>query len=155
MTAVVAPPVRTYPLVPCLLGLAGLIPFIAGALALAVGVSLPVIGGGGQIRLALLVYAIAILSFLGGVRWGIALGYDDSAKATRDYILAIIPALVGWMSIGLAAPGDLWLLCAAFVILGLLDYGLVCRTVAPEWYGNLRLLLSGVAALCLGVAALS
>jgi hypothetical protein len=155
MTAIVAPPARTYPPVPCLLGLAGLIPFVAGAAALALGLTLPLIGDVGQVRLALVVYAIAILSFLGGVRWGIALGQDDSGKATRDYVLAVIPALVGWMAAGLAAPRDLWLLCAAFVILGLLDYGLVCRTVAPEWYGNLRLLLSGVAAFCLAVAALS
>jgi Protein of unknown function (DUF3429) len=155
MTAKAPPPARAFPLVPCLLGLAGLIPFLAGAGSLLLGLSLPAIGGVAQIRLALVVYAIAILSFLGGVRWGIALGYDDSTKATRDYIIAVIPVLVGWMAIGLAAPRDLWLLCAAFVILGLLDYGLACRTVAPEWYGNLRLLLSGVAALCLGIAALS
>lgn len=155
MSDTTSPLTRTYPLAPCLLGLAGLIPFLAGAIALALGLSLPVIGGTGQVRLALVVYAIAILSFLGGVRWGIALGYEDSHKATRDYIIAVVPALVGWLAIGLAAPRDLWLLCAAFVTLGLLDYGLACRTVAPEWYGNLRLLLSGVAALCLGVAALS
>jgi hypothetical protein len=141
------------PIVPCLLGLAGLIPFAGLALPLALGRSLPVIGAGPSLRMALVVYAIAILSFLGGVRWGIALGYDDARKATRDYVVAVVPALVGWAAIGLPAPRDLWMLCVAFIVFGLLDYGLACRTVAPEWYGRLRLLLSAGAAACLALAA--
>lgn len=153
MSSTTEPPKRSIPVMPCVLGLAGLIPFIVLALALAFGQSLPGIGGAGQIRMALLVYAIAILSFLGGVRWGIALGPDNSGSGNRDYVIAVIPALVGWMAIGLSPPRDLWLLCAASIVLGLMDYGLACRTVAPEWYGRLRLLLSASAALCLGIAA--
>lgn len=138
------------PLVPIVLGLSGLIPFIACALALSGGFALPLIGGPGATRMALLVYAIAILSFLGGVRWGINMSGNE---LPRDYFIAVTPALIGWAAIGLSRPRDLWMLCIAFVIYGLLDYGMACRVVAPEWYGRLRLFLSAVAAICLGIAA--
>ncbi len=141
------------PFIPLALGLGGLIPFVALAAAVRLDLSLPVIGDSEAARGALTVYAVAILSFLGGVRWGIALGEEEQAKAGRDYIIAIIPALLGWAAFGLSEPAELWTLCAAFVALGLFDYGLACRTIAPEWYGRLRLGLSAIAALALGIAA--
>ena len=102
----------------------------------------------------LVVYAAAILSFLGGARWGIAMGYADAGKQMRDFAVAILPALVGWVAVFLPQPRDLWTLAAAHVLLGLLDYGLTCRAVAPLWYGTFRLGLSFVAALALAAATL-
>lgn len=139
------------------LGCLGLLPFLAGAVALHLGSShpgwsWPLIG---EPRRALVIYAVAILSFLGGVRWGVALGYENQDQATRDYVLAVLPALVGWAAALLHAPADLWTLAGAFLLLGLLDYGMSCRTVAPEWYGNLRLALSGAVTLLLGAAAMA
>jgi hypothetical protein len=43
-------------------------------------------------------------------------------------------------------------LAILMIILGLLDYGLTCRGAVAEWYGNLRLILSAIAGLCLIVA---
>lgn len=106
-------------------------------------------------RRALIIYAVAILSFLGGVRWGVALGYENQEQARRDYVLAVLPALIGWGAALLSAPADLWTLAIAFLLLGLLDYGMSCRTVAPEWYGNLRLGLSAAVTLLLGAAAMA
>lgn len=134
------------------LGCAGLVPFVALAAALQFGLSLPMIANP---RVALVLYGVAILSFLGGVRWGVAMGYDNQEQARRDYVLAVVPALVSWAAALLSAPADLWTLAAAFLLLGLLDYGMSCRTVAPEWYGNLRLALSAAVTLTLGVAALA
>ncbi len=134
------------------LGAAGAIPFVAGAAALAAGLPVPFFQGEGG-REALVIYAVAILSFLGGVRWGIAIGYDEPAKAARDFCVAVVPALVGWVAAMLPAPTDLWVLAAAFLALGLMDYGLTCREVAPLWYGRLRLILTGVVTLALAVAA--
>jgi hypothetical protein len=141
------------PFVPLALGVAGLVPFVVLAIATRFDLTLPLIGDAEAARTALTIYAIAILSFLGGVRWGVAIGYEDQGKAGRDYVLAIIPALIGWAAFGLDEPRELWTLCVAFIALGLLDYGLACRTVVPEWYGRLRLGLTAVAALALGLAA--
>ncbi len=137
------------------LGAAGAIPFLAGAIALTTGMSLPFFPSGGA-RGSLVVYAAAILSFLGGVRWGIAMGYDEPAKAVRDFCVAVVPALIAWFAATLlSAPADLWVLAAAFLALGLMDYGLTCREVAPLWYGRLRLALSALVAAALAVAAIA
>jgi hypothetical protein len=141
------------PVTPLALGVAGLVPFVTLSGAMVLDATLPVIGTAEAARTALVIYAIAILSFLGGVRWGISLGAEDQAKASRDYVIAVLAAMIGWAAAGLNEPRDLWMLCIAYVVLGLLDYGLACRTVAPEWYGQLRLALSAVAALALGAAA--
>lgn len=146
---------KTIPTAALVLGAAGIIPFLACTVGLAAGLTLPVIGGGARLTQALIVYGVAILSFLGGVRWGIALGYEDDGQARRDYAIAVVPALVGWGATLLAPTPALWTLCAAFILQGLMDYGLYCREVAPEWYGRLRLGLSGAVAVLLGVAAAS
>ncbi len=74
----------TYPKVPLWLGVAGLIPFVALSLALAAGATLPLFTDEDSMRVALVGYGVAILSFLGGVRWGVALKEDEAGdgKAT-------------------------------------------------------------------------
>jgi hypothetical protein len=148
---------NAFPRVPLLLGLGGLIPFVGLALTLALGVELPLFADLDSQRIALVGYGVAILSFLGGVRWGIAIKEDEEGdgKANRDFIISVIPPLIGWWAWFQPSPADLWWLAGAHIALGLLDYGLACRTVAPEWYGKLRLLLCFVAALALGTAALA
>ncbi len=147
----------TYPKVPLWLGVAGLIPFVALSLALAAGATLPLFTDEDSMRVALVGYGVAILSFLGGVRWGVALKEDEAGdgKANRDFVISVIPALVGWFAWFQPSPADLWWLAAAHVLLGLLDYGLACRTIVQEWFGRLRLGLSAVAALSLVLAALT
>jgi hypothetical protein len=144
---------KTIPSAALALGAAGVIPFLACTAGLAAGFAVPGIGGGARLAQALIVYGVAILSFLGGVRWGIAIGYESEAAQRRDFIIAVVPALIGWAAALLAPGAALWTLCVAFVLLGLLDYGLYCREVAPEWYGRLRLGLSAAVAVLLGVAA--
>lgn len=145
----------SFPKTPLLLGLGGLVPFVVLSAALAAGISLPMFADADSMRIALVGYGVVILSFLGGVRWGLAIKETDAgnAKANRDFIIAVIPALLGWFAWFQPSPADLWWLAAAHVALGLLDYGLACRIIVPEWYGKLRLALAGIAALCLMLAA--
>jgi hypothetical protein len=147
----------SYPKVPLLLGLGGLIPFVGLALALAAGFTPPLFTDEDSVRVALVGYGVVILSFLGGVRWGLALKEDEAGdgKANRDFVIAIIPALLGWFAWFQPAPADLWWLAAAHVLLGLLDYGLACRIIVQEWFGRLRLGLSLIAALSLILAAVT
>ncbi len=144
---------KTIPPAALALGVAGVIPFLACSVGILAGLTLPLLGGGERLVQALMVYGVAILSFLGGVRWGLAIGYENEATQRRDFIIAVVPALIGWAAALLAPGAALWTLCAAFILLGLMDYGLYCREVAPEWYGRLRLGLSAAVALLLGVAA--
>jgi hypothetical protein len=139
-----------------LLGIGGLIPFAGLSLALASGFVLPLFADADSMRVALVGYGVAILSFLGGVRWGLAIRESEAGdgKANRDFIIAVVPALIGWFAWFQPSPADLWWLAAAHVVLALLDYGLACRIIVPEWYGRMRLALGGVAAACLILAAL-
>ena len=141
------------PTVPLALGAAGLIPYWGLAVALLGGVDLGF--GAGALAFALAAYGALILSFLGGVRWGIALGMEEEGPAKRGYFISVVPALLAWAALGLPPGAQLWMLAGLHVALGLLDYGLVCREEAPEWYGRLRLALAGAAALALIVGALA
>lgn len=145
-----------YPKVPLALGLAGLAPFLGLSAALILGVVPPGFADADSVRIALAGYGVAILSFLGGVRWGVALKVEEGAhgKAARDFVISVIPPLIGWFAWFQPSPADLWWLAAAHLALGLLDYGLACRTLVDEWFGRLRLLLSTVAAASLALAAL-
>ncbi|HEY8384071.1 MAG TPA: DUF3429 domain-containing protein [Microvirga sp.] len=142
---------RSIPTVPLLLGIGGLIPFAGLALMVATGWS-PLGWSDAFLRLALASYGALILSFLGGIRWGLAVAMEDQGRARREYLISVVPQLLAWAALALPAPWELRALAALVVALGLLDYGLVCRGDAPTWFGRLRLGLSAGAGLALLVA---
>ena len=127
------------------LGFAGLLPFAAAALAMAwPGAPLQELA-----PRALLGYGAVILSFLGGIRWGLAMGRPDAALALG---FSVLPALLGWVALLLPAAAGLGLLAAGFAAMLLADRHLAA---APAWYPRLRLPLSlgAMAALLLGLWA--
>lgn len=133
------------------LGPLGLLPFLAGALA---AWWLPAEHLPGT-ALAVVAYGAVILSFLGGVHWGLA------APAGRPLQLgfSVVPSLVAWVALlaaNLPAVGAaLWLLAAAFAIMLFCDLVAAGRNLTPEWYPRLRLPLSLGAVICLAAAALA
>jgi hypothetical protein len=130
------------------LGLAGLLPFIGLSALVLVGTG-PVLGIAP--RMALLTYGAVIASFLGGIRWGVALRGTDHAP--RDLVLSVVPSLLAWCCLALRAPFDLGALGILVLAWGLVDQDMPRRDLAPTWFGRLRLLLSGVAGLSLLAAA--
>jgi hypothetical protein len=147
------------PIVPLVLGFGGLIPFVAGAIGLALG---------GQAELqaanALPVYAAVILSFLAGGRWAAELVIKGDTPRTGVLFLAILIALAGWIAVPLqvwSQPGlplnlELtgWIiLIAGFLIQYLWDRAAIRDATFPDWYLPLRLLLTGGAVLSLSGAA--
>lgn len=100
-------------------------------------------------------YAAVILSFMGGVQWGLSLGPSGGLPAWRRYGASVIPALVAWTSFVLPPREGLIVLAVAF--LGLLGYDLwtALRGEAPMWYGRLRLVLTTAVVSCLFVATLT
>jgi hypothetical protein len=134
------------------LGLAGALPFLAGAGALLAGFTtvahVPILT-------TLLVYAATIVSFLGGTRWGAAMALGRGNLVVLS--LAVAPSIAGWLLAGV--PGGLgggYRLALFAVILMLLfiwDAAEVREGTFPRWYGQLRLLLTALAAGSLIVAA--
>lgn len=129
-----------------LLGWAGVIPFAAFAFATALELRLP----GLRPEPILLAYAAAILSFMGGAQWGLAIG--EAPVDGQRLAVSVIPALLAWTA--LLQPLDTGLLLCLIAFLGLLAYDLltVRQGRSPAWYGTLRLQLTGAVVGCLALA---
>ena len=132
------------------LGGLGIIPF--AGLSLATPFANDVLKA--RLSFALMAYGAVILSFLGGIHWGLAIGAvpqtDNSLR--RRIALSILPSLVAWAA--LLAPFSIGflVLAAAFVAMLLVDIRASRIHEAPAWYPKLRWPLScgAVAALLVG-----
>ena len=154
-------PQTSIPIPALLLGAAGLLPFIATALQIVTGWPLsPRLTGPALYHLT--VYAAVILSFLGGVQWGMAAGARTSSQAAdwRQYGMSMLPSLVAWLALWLSsgflasARTVLLILAASHGLWLVYDLWTVRQGEAPEWFARLRMGLTGVAATCLVAAAL-
>jgi hypothetical protein len=143
---------RTVPTAPLVLGGAGLIPFVALTLAVVLGWAPPPAWRPDAFGTALATYGAIIASFLGGIRWGLALREPDKA-ATPDYVLSVVPSLLAWFALMLPRPLDLAGIGLVVLAWGFVDADLVRRGLAPAWFGPLRLLLSAAAGAALLLAA--
>lgn len=136
-----------------LLGLAGLLPFIFGAIVAAspepvvdphtYPLIIPKDGRG-----VLLSYGVVILSFMSGVLWGFATKAEGE-RATLGYGLSVIPALWAFFMTG----GSLVNLIIGFVGLLGLDAVFARWGLAPDWWMRLRVGLTSVVVICLLVGA--
>ena len=106
------------------LGYAGVLPFVACVLAVAL---LEGEGRAFAVR-ALVAYGAVILSFLGAVHWGLLLRQPGAAARVRLAIGGVLPSLAGWVA--LLLPGGyldlrrhLSLTVCALLTLGLLLVG--------------------------------
>jgi hypothetical protein len=133
-----------------LLGLAGLIPFFAGAAAL--WLPLPVLSPGLGLMLVV-AYGAIILSFLGGIRWGTAIGPFDRRRQGFEFAASVLGSLAGLAAIFIPPVPALTLLIAGFLLQALWDVTSVEAGRLPGWFGRLRMLLTAGAVISL-IAAL-
>lgn len=133
------------------LGYLGVIPFVAIA---AGGMVYPQIVTD-HAAFALAAYGSIILSFLGGIHWGLAIsGPAPNGPLGRRLILSVVPALTGWVSLLLAASSALLMLAGAFLLMLIFDILTAGRGETPDWYPKLRwpLTLAAVVSLILGTS---
>ncbi|MDZ3821991.1 MAG: DUF3429 domain-containing protein [Pseudoxanthomonas sp.] len=129
------------------LGAGGALPFLALALAPLAG---PVPDWAWP---ALVGYGALILSFLGGIRWGRALGHRERRAADLDLLASVLPSLYAWPLLLVPSGQALPLLAAGFAGQWLLDERRR-QPPAPSWFLPLRRALSAtvIAALLLAGA---
>jgi len=127
---------RAIPASAAWLGGLGLLPFAAAAL-------LSMIGADAELRelamRAFIAYSAVILAFLGGVRWGAALGDAQ----WRPLMLSVLPSLIACACLLIAPLDAIKILAAVYGVIGFFD---VMRRPAPEWpawFMKLRARLSG------------
>jgi hypothetical protein len=142
---------RAIPTVALLLGAGGVLPFALLATAALLGLEWKFGFAPGLARTGLVAYGAVVLSFLGGVRWGLALRHDAEQQGGL-LAVSVLPAGAAWLALMLPRPHDLSLLVACFLALAVADIAMVRRGQAPAWYATLRLVLTTAVVLVLVVA---
>jgi len=134
---------------PMALGLAGLLPFMAGAAAAWLA---PVAWQAMAIP-AFLYYSAVILSFLGGVQWGVAMSLEPAGSDgfRARLLLSMAPSLIAWPALLLHPLIGAWVLVAGFLLVRLHECGRGSRELLPGWYQSLRTLLTVVVVACHGL----
>ncbi len=137
-----------------LLGLAGLIPFIWAALLVVDLFAVPdwpipklLLGEG---RLIMIRYGGIILPFMSGVLFGFATN-TRGMQALAAYTLSVLPALWWFFMPGIGVTSALVNLATGFVSLLLLDYAFYRWGLTPSWWMTLRVQLTVVVLICLGI----
>ncbi len=138
---------RTFQRTAWWLGLAGLIPFVAASLVLlGIGINNPLAD---PIINAFRGYGIAILSFLGGIRWGLAL-VAESHQHRHDslsLVLSVVPSLIAWCTIFMSPIAAIGTLLTGFCAQGAWDTWSAQAGKLPAWFSPLRITLTLVVAL--------
>lgn len=122
------------------LGYAGLVPFVAGAAL----VWLVWPEAHPYATLALATYAATIVSFLGGIHWGVAFRSDEPDPAR--FAWGVVPSLVAWVAVVMPPDAGLVVLGAMLVVCYAVDRRVYPAAGLQRWL-TLRFRLSAVAAL--------
>jgi len=142
------------PRVPLLLGLAGVIPFVWGALTYINGdlhdLGTRTLGTRFVGPYVQLFYGSVILSFMSGVLWGFATKTSGS-KAATCYVLSVLPALWVFFKTGGGSVETGINLIVGFAGLLLLDTAFWYWNLTPRWWMKLRILLTAIVVLSLSV----
>ncbi|MCG7624106.1 DUF3429 domain-containing protein [Epibacterium sp. Ofav1-8] len=146
---------RGIPTAPLVLGLAGVIPFVWGALTLLI----PSLQSWGSSALGprfvgpyvQLFYGSVILSFMSGVLWGYATRASGRLQSAACYALSVIPALWAFFMTGGGPVSAGMNLIWGFLGLLLLDMMFSLWRLTPGWWMRLRVLLTAIVVLSLSV----
>ena len=135
------------------LGYAGLAPFVVltGLMWLVDSQLLPFVA------IALGGYAAAIVSFLGGVHWGMGfmkIQADSTTEPNFHFMWGVVPSLIAWLALMMPAYAALPLLGLVLVACYAVDRKTYLASGLAQWL-PMRLRLTVVATLCcvLGAAA--
>jgi hypothetical protein len=130
------------------LGAAGLIPFVAGAALIWLVSPYPEAHAG--ITLAVAGYAACIVSFLGGIHWGLAM--RGGRAEARHFVWAIVPPLVAALGVLMPAYAGLVLLGAMLLVCYAVDRRLYVELDLGHWL-TMRFRLSAVASMSCFIGA--
>jgi hypothetical protein len=87
-------------------------------------------------------YAAVVLSYLGGIRWGIALTGPGEEDTANVFALSVLPALGGWAALFIPPPYSFVLLAVAFAAHGAWDTLSAQGGAMPDWFARLRMQLT-------------
>ena len=133
------------------LSLAGAVPFIAGTVLLWFGPAQNV----APILQAVVTYAAIVLSFLGGIQWGIGVSIRESAPKSAQslFLLSVVPSLLAWVMLFIDASGAR-LIVAIFLFgfVWVIDALLHLQKLVPHWFFRLRSIATPIVIVLLTLA---
>lgn len=134
------------------LGYGGLLPFIGLALVAWVDRHHGLVWAD-----ALVAYGAVILSFVGALHWGFAMGLPGMPQALRRnaFVWSVIPPLIAWPAVMLEPRLGAPLLIIGFLAHLWQDHRLSGQVRLPDWYLPLRRQLSSIASVSLALGAFS
>ena len=137
------------------LGYGGLLPFVLGAALIWIVRA----DAHAYVTASLSAYAAVILSFLGGIHWGLgmrSLGMQLQAQKqpapTSMFVWGVLPSLVAWVAVIMPAYAGLVIQGVALMICYLVDRKVYPRCGASAWL-TLRFRLTAVASLSCFIGA--
>jgi hypothetical protein len=133
------------------LGYAGLIPFVACAVAM---LALPEPETRRLVERTVLGYGAVILSFLGGVHWGLVLR-GSPGRAPALLAVGVLPSLVGWVALLLPSETAVAVQVAAFGGFWLYEHRALGPGILPPAYLALRRVLTLVVVASLGIVLMA
>jgi hypothetical protein len=136
---------------PLALAIVGSVPFIA----LSAAVALQMFANTKTISTVLLTYAGVIISFMGGIHWGIAVvRYADNRKVANVLIAeSVATSLIAWSVILLGDTfTQLLVLTLLYTFIWAIDSILYSDDLIPVWFFNLRCIITPVVVVSLYVA---
>lgn len=104
---------------------------------------------------ALYAYGAIILSFIGALHWGLAMGLPELTERQRSawFTWSVVPALIAWPAVLFSPPLAAPLLVIGFIAHYLQDRRLAGQATLPQWYLPLRFRLTSAAVICLTAGA--
>lgn len=137
-----------------ILAYAGAIPFVGLAIALWLA---PIEHRSTTLQ-ALTTYAAVVLSFLGGIQWGVAVKtHQDAPKSAQTmFLLSVIPSLLAWAVLFLPSSGAR-LIVAIFLFgfVWLIDALLNLQKLIPPWFFRVRSIVTLIVIASLVVALMA
>jgi hypothetical protein len=131
---------------------------LAGAVILG-GLTLALFSAESRIRIpaitALVTLAAIILSYLGGIEGGIALGEERSTGKNRAFALclSVLPALAAWGLLWLpSTQSQVGAAIGIFIAVWVVDLWLARQGLLPTWFLDLRTAVTAAVCLILGLA---
>lgn len=88
------------------------------------------------------VFSAIILSFLGGIHWGIVLGSGNDHFSGKALVISLIAPLIGWIAFFVSEPMCFALLMVGFAGQGAWDNFAVHKGHLPLWYSKTRMILT-------------
>lgn len=136
---------------PLFLTLAGAVPFVG----LSMAVSLRWFADNHMVIELLLTYSAVILSFLGGIHWGVAVGQYAEHKKLASLMIAesVVLPLIAWAVIFHAdVHMQFLILTSVFTCVWGVDSFLHNRSLIPTWFFELRCIITPIVVVSLYVA---